>query len=85
MPSSSLYTAVTALLLLIALGVAIPVLKDIVIDGIERNREGDATVKSTATEESSPGDRDGSSAVCQNCETPNDPDFFYCRECGCRL
>ncbi|QLD85468.1 zinc ribbon domain-containing protein [Natronomonas halophila] len=81
----NLYIVVTALLLLIALGVAIPVLKGIVIDGIERNREGDTTVRSATAEESSPDGSVGPHAVCADCGTPNDPDFSYCRECGARL
>jgi hypothetical protein len=84
MPSGELYVAITALLLLIALGAAIPVLRGIVIDGIERQRE-DVTSESTVTEDSPPADPDGTSVVCSDCETPNDPDFTYCRECGSRL
>ncbi|MEF8915508.1 DUF7577 domain-containing protein [Natronomonas sp.] len=84
MPSGELYVAIIVLLLLVALGAAIPVLKGIVIDGIERQR-GDATSESAVTEDSPPVDPDGTSAVCPNCGTTNDPDFTYCRECGSRL
>lgn len=86
-----LYVAVITLLLLVALGAAVPVLKGIVLDGIERQRAGEATEASESESESEDGD--GSSptasdepyAICSNCETPNDRAFSYCRECGERL
>jgi hypothetical protein len=80
-----IYVAVTALLLLIALGVAVPVLRGILIDGIERQRGSDAATESTTVDDSPPMASDGAHAVCSDCGTPNDPDFSYCRECGARL
>lgn len=82
--SGGLYLAFITLLLLIALGVAIPVLRDIVIEGIERQR-GDATDEPEAAADPSSDPHDGPRVICSNCETPNDPDFTYCRECGTRL
>lgn len=86
------YVAVITVLLLVALGAAIPVLKGIVIDGIERHRSGEATRRADS-DDPSPGRDDGARAttadgphtVCSNCETPNAPDFTYCRACGTRL
>jgi hypothetical protein len=80
-----LYVVVTALLLLVALGVAVPVLKGILVDGIERQRGSDTATESTTVDDSSPMASDGAHAVCADCGTPNDPDFSYCRECGARL
>jgi hypothetical protein len=88
MASEELYTVITAVLLLAALGAAIPVLRGILRDGIERQQSGEATLTPESDSES-----DGESttapretrAVCSKCATPNDPAFSYCRECGTRL
>jgi hypothetical protein len=82
-----LYVAVITLLLLVALGAAIPVLKGIVLDGIERQRASEATEPSESEDGdgSSPTESDRPHAICSNCETPNDRAFSYCRECGERL
>ncbi|WP_336135028.1 DUF7577 domain-containing protein [Natronomonas amylolytica] len=81
-PSGELYVAITALLLLIALGAAIPVLKGIVLDGIERRRTRETTETEPADDSTG---NSGPHVVCSACGTPNDPNFSYCRACGTRL
>lgn len=84
MPPGGLYVLFITLLLLVALGLAVPVLRGIVIEGIERQRSGEGRHTPDATE-TPPADSDRPRAVCSNCETRNDDDFVYCRECGTRL
>ena len=86
------YAAVTVILLLVALAVAVPVLRQIVLDGIERRRKW----KTGEMEQDSDGEEDDRGAAsrrdderaqsprqtCRHCGTENDPDFSHCRKCA---
>lgn len=88
-----LYAAVVGLLLLVALGVSVPVLKQIVLDGLERQRKRRAGELERYTEDEeyhrSPGPPDDAaereSGTCRQCGAENDPDFMYCRRCAAPL
>jgi len=83
-----------------ALLVALPVLRDVAVDGIEHHRQmrtrGDEAADSDSDEEaSSPSsNREKSTVVapsgrddgeCRHCGAANDPTYRYCRGCGERL
>jgi hypothetical protein len=86
------YAAVTVALLLVALAVAIPVLKQIVIDGIDRRRKWNSGEIEQYTEDEEyerepsaiPDDESGEPGQipCQNCGAENDAEFTHCRECA---
>lgn len=87
-----IYTALITLLLLVAIGVSIPVLKQIVRDGLERHRKRQAgeieryiedeeyeRTPSTALDEDMEGD---TRLTCRHCGATNDLEFAYCRRCA---
>jgi hypothetical protein len=86
-----IYAAVITILLLVALAVAIPVLKQIVVDGIERRRKWQSGEMERYTEDEEynsgpPAALDDESAPqtrlnCRHCGAENDPAFTYCSEC----
>ncbi|MDF9745796.1 DUF7577 domain-containing protein [Natrinema salsiterrestre] len=86
------YTALIAVLLLIALGVTVPVLGRIVRDGLERRRKRQAGELERYTEDEEydraartlrPDDDPAANGrvTCRECGTRNDPAFTYCRRC----
>ena len=87
-----LYAAVAVVLLLVALAVAIPVLKQIVVDGIERRRKWKTGEMERYTEDEEydrgpasalDGDaEDPTTLTCRHCGTENDAGFSHCRECA---
>lgn len=88
-----LYAAVVGLLLLVALGVSVPVLKRIVLDGLERRRKRRAGELKRYTEDEeyhrTPGTPDDAAQregeTCRQCGAENEPDFTYCRRCAAPL
>jgi hypothetical protein len=86
------YAAVTVVLLLVGLAVAVPVLKQIVVDGIERRRKWNAgeMERYTENEESErepPTVADDEpeeirEVACRHCGAENSPEFTHCRECA---
>ena len=85
------YAAVITILLLVALAAAIPVLKQIVVDGIERQRKWRSGEMERYTEDEEydrgpPAALDGEATpqthlTCRHCGAENDPGFTYCSEC----
>ncbi|MFD1565642.1 zinc ribbon domain-containing protein [Haloarchaeobius amylolyticus] len=85
-----LYAAVVGVLLLAALGVSIPVLMQIVRDGLERRRKRQAGELERYTEDKE-YDRfpavlsetaDGRTRLtCSQCGAENDASYTYCRRC----
>jgi hypothetical protein len=87
-----LYVVLVMILLLVALGVSISVLRRIVRDGLERRRKRQAGEGERYTEDEeydrstrTPGPDDDPAATggvtCRECGTKNDPVFAYCRRC----
>ncbi|MFC7131731.1 MULTISPECIES: DUF7577 domain-containing protein [Salinibaculum] len=89
------YAAVITVLLLVALAVAIPVLKRIVVDGIERRRKWKTGEMERYTEDPEfdrgppaalDGDAEtGPGVTCTQCGTANEAGFTYCENCLGRL
>ena len=85
------YVAVITILLLVALAVAIPVLKRIVVEGLERRRKWNAgEIERYAEDEEfdrgPPAALDGDAATgrrvtCPRCGATNEAGFRYCRDC----
>ncbi|GAA0674677.1 zinc ribbon domain-containing protein [Natronoarchaeum mannanilyticum] len=81
-----------------ALLVALPVLRDVAVDGIEHHRQmrtrGDDSVDPRSDVEAStePSSTEESAVAssrpdreCRHCGAANDPTYRYCRRCGERL
>ena len=83
----TLYAVVVVALLLFALGLGLRVLKQIAIEGVERQRErtgGDGRPDADEGVSQGPavtvsGDRQ---VVCPHCDTRNSQEFAYCRRCA---
>ncbi|WP_246998043.1 DUF7577 domain-containing protein [Halosolutus gelatinilyticus] len=85
------YVAIVVLLLFVALGVGIRVLKRIALDGLERRRKWRAEEIERYTEdeeydrissETLAKNSDGRTRLlCRRCGAENDPSFSYCRQC----
>jgi len=90
-----LYVAVVVVLLLFALGVCLPVLKRVVVEGIERRRRWNSgelarySDDETSLEESAAapeaGPEERSPTTCDRCDTENEPGYSYCRRCAAPL
>lgn len=90
-----LYVAVVGILLLAALGVSIPVLVQIVRDGLERRRDQTSGKRKPGPEDEdgdpspSAGDRNETAErtylTCDHCGATNEPEFRYCRRCAEQL
>jgi hypothetical protein len=88
-PPGTIYGTIVAVLLLVALGASIPVLKGIVRDGLERRRKRKAGELERYAEDEA-YDRgsavasvdDGTTALtCRECGAENRSGFRYCRRC----
>ncbi len=88
-----LYLFVITVLLLFALAVSIPVLVNIVREGLERRREWKSGERERYTEDEEFGpeppitetDENGTSPdgqVCRHCATVNDATYSFCKECS---
>ncbi len=77
--AGELYVLTATVMALVALGAAIPVLRDIVRDGRERLREGPVS----PVEDDEAADTDG--VRCRHCGTVNDSGYVYCEECSQQL
>ncbi|SIS18860.1 zinc ribbon domain-containing protein [Natronorubrum thiooxidans] len=90
-----LYTAIVIILLLFALGLSIPVLKRILVEGLERRQKWNAgELKRDTDDEASNRDphsileeeTDGHPHLtCRQCGAANDPGFRYCHRCTAKL
>jgi len=89
----TLYLLAVTILLLIALAVTLPVIRDIVLEGIERRREwkDDQIERNTDSEvfdADSPDTRadedetDPDHQTCRHCGTVNDAGYTFCEECA---
>ncbi len=86
------YATVIVIFLLFALAATIPVLKQIVVDGIERQRKWKSGEMERYTEDKEfdrgpPAVLDGEAepptqVVCRHCGAENDPAFNYCQDCA---
>lgn len=86
-----LFVGLVTIGVLVAIGVSIPVLKQLVQDGLERHRELRAGERERFTEDP---EYDRSNAIvegdvgeptrlpCRRCGAENDPEFTYCRRCA---
>lgn len=85
--TGAIYGTIVTVLLLIALGASIPVLKGIVRDGLERRRKRKAGERYAEDEASDRGTdvastEDGTAALtCRECGAENGSEFRYCRRC----
>ena len=90
-----LYVWIVTILLLVAFGVSLPVLKRIFLDGLERHRKWQAGEIDRYTEDEEydrvappavDENADGTSrSTCRQCGAENDPTFTYCRRCATPL
>ena len=90
-----MYTAVVVVLLLFALGVCLPVLKRVVVEGIERRRKwnsgeierySDVEVSTEEPAAALEADLEERTATtCRRCGSENDPGYTYCRRCTAPL
>lgn len=93
--AGALYLFVITVLLLIALALAIPVLVNIVRDGLERRRKWKSGEMERYTEDKEydagpPAELDeaegpSGTRICPNCDAENGAEFSYCQECAQRL
>ena len=89
----TVYTALVVVFLLIALGLAVPVLKGIVVDGLERRRKWKTGEMERYTEDeefdsvppAADGDESDARRICSQCGAENDPAFAYCARCAAPL
>lgn len=78
--AGELYVLTATVMALVALAVAIPVLRDIAREGRERLRTGpDPPSEDRNTGEAVDGVR------CRHCGTVNDDGYVYCEECAQQL
>lgn len=89
----TLYLLVITILLLAALAVTLPVIRDIILEGIERRREWkddeierdtddevfDADPSTTGADKN---ETDSDRQTCRHCGTVNDAGYTFCEECA---
>ncbi|WP_302082642.1 DUF7577 domain-containing protein [Salinibaculum rarum] len=87
----TLYLLSVAVLLLVALALTLPVIRDIVLEGLERRRKwnNDEIERYTEDEEFDAGppaveadETDPDRQACQHCGAVNDADYAFCAECS---
>ncbi|WP_340100098.1 DUF7577 domain-containing protein [Salinibaculum salinum] len=89
----TLYLLAVTILLLVALAVTLPVIRDIVLEGIERRREwkDDEIERDTDGEVFDAGpptagadevQTDPDRQTCRHCGTVNDAGYTFCEECA---
>ncbi len=87
--ASALYFVVITALLLFALALTIPVVIDILREGIQHQgawRFRDQSDEQTRSDNSATAVTDMDEAwTCSNCGATNDPEFTYCQRCAERL
>lgn len=88
--TGTLYLFGVTVALLLALAVTLPVIRNIVLEGLERRREWkddeierDPTDKGATTDaHSSEEGTDGSESQCQHCGAVNESKYRFCEECA---
>jgi len=89
----TLYLLAVTILLLVALAVTLPVIRDIILEGIERRREwkDDEIERDTDGEVFDAGpsatrvdgdETDPDHQTCRHCGTVNDAGYTFCEECA---
>ena len=78
--AGQLYLLAMTVMALVALAAAVPVLRDIVLEGRERLREGPAS----PVADGNSGDG-GDGVRCRHCGTENEPGYAYCEACSRQL
>jgi hypothetical protein len=82
-----LYLLAVTILLVLALAITLPVLRNIVREGLERHRDRKtADVESeTAGSDELGDDSDGVGKHCPHCGTVNDGEYRFCQRCAEQL
>jgi hypothetical protein len=82
-----LYLLAVTVMLLFALALAIPVLRDIVMEGLERHYDRKTSDIASEPDQSGRSNDDSATAegYCPNCGAVNDDKYTFCQECAERL
>ena len=82
-----LYLLAVTVMLLFALALAIPVLRDIVMEGLERHYDRKTSDIESGTDRSggSSDTHDSDGKRCPHCGTVNDGEYNFCQECAAQL
>ena len=79
-----LYVLVITILLLFALAITLPVIRDIVFEGLERRRQWDSEKTDTTATDTTTAlpDAETTTRDCPHCGATNDADYEFCQQCS---